>query len=415
MSKISWGNLMYSCDDISSKAKNLSDINREADIANDWLRCCALPLWSGIGFERDKQSFHEQLDFSLSPLASQRRVMVQARQIVVFSAAYLNGDCHAGKELALCAVESMLQNYEDREGRGGFVFSIDPRTGQLDDRRDLYAHAFVLFSLAWVLRLENRQSFKDAIERTLSFLELHLSDSVRGGYWDSMPRLDNKRSQNPHMHLLEAFIALYETTGERRFLDLSRQLRDLAVTKFLNLETGSLCEYFTDDWTVYPSLDKGIVEPGHLFEWSWLLSRFWSLSGEDQSLPIRSMMMRALKSGFSNDEGRIIDQIDEQGRSLLKTSRSWPHTEALKALTSISIIKPSVQNQLVANILQRLKNNYCPDDLKGGWYDQLNEDDVSVRPNIPASTLYHIYFGITAVKQFVDKGLTYEFTPGDVQ
>lgn len=326
--------------------------------------------------------------------------MVQARQISVFSAATLTGRFN-GAEIALIAVQNMIARYESADGRPGWVFSIDREAGALNSVRDLYAHAFVLFALAWAIRLEQRQAFFDAADRTLQFLDAQLSDPTAGGFWDSLPRLDNLRRQNPHMHLFEAFIALYEATGDPKFLERGRKLRNLAVERFLSANDGALREFFFDDWTVSPANGQGSVEPGHLFEWSWLLHQYQSASGEEQSESIAAMMRLARQSGLDEATGRIVDEIAEDGSIIAYTSRSWPHAEALKALTTIASDHGGGGDLAVAMILRRLMTRYCPPSLKGGWHDQMDADDNPIRPNIPASTLYHLYFGITAVEEFL--------------
>lgn len=326
--------------------------------------------------------------------------MVQARQISVFSAAALSGRYLPGGSLALLAAENMITRFESADGQPGWVFSIQPNNREINPVRDLYAHAFVLFGLAWVLRLEKRETFIDAVERTIEFLDQYMSDPVNGGFWDSCPRTDGFRRQNPHMHLFEAFIALYETTGDRRFLNRGRELRDLALNRFLVAEGGALRELFYSDWSVAPAAGQGHVEPGHLFEWSWLLWQYQNASGEDQSDPIMRMMKMAVINGLDGPSGRIVDQISERGEVIEKSSRSWPHAEALKAMTSIPAFLGGGDAAIAIAILSRLMSLYCPTKLRGGWADQLDENDQPVRPNIPASTLYHLYFGVTAIEKF---------------
>ncbi len=374
--------------------------------AANWLTGAALPLWSSVGFDSVSGSFHEQLDFGLRPKQdAPKRVMVQARQVSVFSAAALSGRFDSGRELALVAAENMIKRFEGTDGNAGFAYSLGPKINQFDPLRDLYAHAFVLFALAWAMRLEARRSFELAIERTIDFLDEHMTDRVHGGLWDSAPRTDDLRRQNPHMHLFEAFIALYESTGDRRFLARGKVLRDLAITRFLQPDGGALREYFKEDWSVSPGPGKGVAEPGHLFEWSWLLARYQDLSGEDQARPIGRMMKLAIECGIDAQNGRIVDQISEMGVVLSPTSRSWPHAEALKALTVVDVSHLVCADTLITEILRRVLKHYCPTSLNGGWQDQLDGEDRAVRPNIPASTLYHLYFGIAAVEDAVNASM----------
>lgn len=324
--------------------------------------------------------------------------MVQARQISVFASAALSGR-YPGEDLALIAAQNMIDRYEAADGSPGWIFAIGG-DGSTVPLRDLYAHAFVLFGLSWAIRLERRRSFLDAVDRTISFIETQMHDAAHGGYWDALPRQDTMRRQNPHMHLFEAFIALYEATGEARHLDSCHRLHRLVVGKMLAQEGGALREYFSDDWTVYPAEGQGRVEPGHLFEWSWLLTRYESLSGLDQSEPVKRMMTMAIEHGLDKQSGRIIDEIGEDGHARKTSSRSWPHAEALKAFTSVKPALGGADCAAMAAVLNRLMTTFCPAPLNGGWRDQMDENDQTAGHDIPASTLYHLYFGITAVEDW---------------
>ena len=374
-------------------------LTQELDRASQWLRKTALPLWSHAGFDVNRGAFHEQLDFSLAPSVSKpMRVMVQARQISVFSAAALSGRFVSGEHLALMAAQNMIDQYERADGAEGWIFSLSSDGRTSDPLRDLYAHAFVLFGLSWAIRLEPRRSFLEAMERTLSFIDERMKDTERGGYWDTLPRMDKLRRQNPHMHLFEAFIALHEATGEGRFLDVGAALCNLMLSRLLSPEGGALREYFSDDWSVYPAEGAGRVEPGHLFEWSWLLTRYQAISGKDQSDSIKRMMAMAIQYGLDKKTGRIIDEIAEDGRALKTSSRAWPHAEALKAFSAVPAELGGGDISAITAILRRFMTIYCSPSMGGGWQDQMDCEDRPSRPDIPASTLYHIYFGISSVE-----------------
>ena len=128
--------------------------------------------------------------------------------------------------------------------------------------------------LAWALRLGPDPRLEAAIAATLAVVDGPFADPVHGGCWDALPRPDALRRQNPHMHLFEALLALHETTGRADLLDRARALHALAVTRFLDPATGALREYYDDAWRVHPAPGAGRVEPGHLFEWAWLLRRY---------------------------------------------------------------------------------------------------------------------------------------------
>ena len=364
-----------------------------------WLRESALPLWGSRGFDAERGLFEEQLDFSGAPVTSvPQRVMVQARQTSVYAAAALSGVYPQGAALALRAARAMIDVYLAADGAGGWVFSVDRAGRIVDAKRDLYAHAFVLFALAWIMRLERDPVFEAAATATLEMIDKAFADPVSGGYWDCLPRADDLRRQNPHMHLFEAFVALYETTRRDDVLERCRGLRELALTRFFDPATGALREYFDNRWAVHPRPGAGSVEPGHLFEWAWLLRRYEAISGQDQSKPVAALIGLAMRHGLDAARGRIVDEIGEDGRVRAASSRSWPHAEALKALTEESVRGNPNYSLAIAPILARLSDVYCRNELEGGWVDHVDAEDRPIGKTMPASTLYHIYFGLAAVE-----------------
>jgi mannose-6-phosphate isomerase len=365
-----------------------------------WLRSEALPLWSTRGFDAARGAFEEQLDFAGDPvLRVPRRVMVQARQIASFAAAALSGCYPEGRALALTAGHALCRHYHAVDGAAGWVFSVDREGRVVDGRRDLYAHAFVLFALAWLLRLDRDRVFEEGAQATLDFIDRQLADAEHGGYWDCLPRPDALRRQNPHMHLFEALLALFETTGRDDLLERCRALRDLAVTRFLDPATGALRECFDESWRVVPAPGQGSVEPGHLFEWAWLLRRYEAVGGGDQRASVEALIALAMTAGLDRDSGRIVDEIGEDGQVRRASSRAWPHAEALKALASEAGRGDRRQEVAITAILERLMTAHCRPG--GGWVDHLDADDRPISRVMPASTLYHLYFGLTAVEDWL--------------
>jgi mannose/cellobiose epimerase-like protein (N-acyl-D-glucosamine 2-epimerase family) len=152
----------------SSAARCLSEAIADG---SRWLRQCALPLWGSRGFDKQGNAFEQQLDFSGKPVAGGgRRLMVQGRQVSVYAASALAGVFPEGAALASRAAHSMIENYFGRDGAVGSASSSD-RSGQVvNPKRDLYAHAFAIFALAWAMRLEQDRSFEAALAGTLAFL-----------------------------------------------------------------------------------------------------------------------------------------------------------------------------------------------------------------------------------------------------
>lgn len=374
----------------------MPELNAAMQRAESWLVGEALPKWTGVGFDPKRQCFEEQLGFDGKPVIEVPcRIMVQARQIATYSAAASCGRFPAGLQFAQAAAEAAIAGYHRVDGRPGWVFSIDRNGGIVSTRRDLYAHAFLLFAFSWLARATENERDLGMAYTILGEIDEIFPAPIYGGYLDAIPRHDLLRRQNPHMHLFEALLALHQTTGDRAVLERCRALTALATTRFIDPATGALRECYTDNWAVHPAPGQGSVEPGHLFEWAWLLRWYEEASGEDQSAAVERLLQLALSAGIDPLIGRIVDEIGEDGHLRATSSRSWPHAEALKALTVETIAGRADHTAVLAAILDRLSTVYCRSELAGGWVDHVDETDSPVSKVMPASSLYHFYFGLT--------------------
>jgi mannose/cellobiose epimerase-like protein (N-acyl-D-glucosamine 2-epimerase family) len=64
---------------------------------------------------------------------------------------------------------------------------------------------------------------------------------------------------------------------------MADEIAELALSKFIDPKSGGLREYYDGDWNAAPGVDGRIVEPGHQFEWAWLLLRWGQLAGRDDA------------------------------------------------------------------------------------------------------------------------------------
>ncbi|MCZ7660881.1 MAG: AGE family epimerase/isomerase [Xanthobacteraceae bacterium] len=220
-----------------------------------------------------------------------------------------------------------------------FKLSLDGRR-VLDATRHLYDQAFALFGLAWFHRLTGSAEALALADRTLAFLDARMRDPQAGGYlnaWiEGQAGMPLPRRQNPHMHLVEALLILAETSGRADHLDRARALVELFFARFRTGPHGFVTEYFTADWRPAPGADGARHEPGHHFEWIWILLRYARLAG-DRTLPGRlaDLLEASLARGIDRAPGMLaatFDEIDPQGAPLVTSKRLWPQTETVKAL-----------------------------------------------------------------------------------
>jgi mannose-6-phosphate isomerase len=343
----------------------------------DWYLGAALPLWWRAGAD-PRGGFHEALYHNGQPVLAPRRLRVQARQTAVYAgAAALGWD---GPADAACAhgLDFMLAKY--RRGDGLFRTLVDVDGAMIDDTATLYDQAFALYALAEAARaLPGRRTELEAIAHEA---RAALPRHAAGGFIETGPR---PFQSNPHMHMLEAALAWEAVSDDPAWAALADGIAVLAMERFIDPQ-GFLREFFASDWRPAEGPDGRIVEPGHQFEWAWLLDRYAAARGgpEGARAGVAAAVLYdiAAAHGVEPRRGVAINALDDSLQLLDPVARLWPQTERIKAA---AVFAPGEVPAAVTGL-----GVYLDTPVRGLWRDRLTPYEGFVEEPAPASSLYHI-------------------------
>ncbi|RYI98939.1 MAG: hypothetical protein EON47_18200 [Acetobacteraceae bacterium] len=316
----------------------------------DWMETAALPLWGAARYPDG--AFVEQLDAAGRPVPrAGRTTLAQARQIYVFA--------HAAV---------------------------------LDPVVELYDQAFVLLALAWLARAGEAGALGWA-HRTLDAIERRMRLGDTPGFANASPEAPGPRQQNPHMHLLEALLALHAAGGEARFATAARAMVALFRERLFDPATGTLAEYYGPAWQRLPEPWPGrTIWPGHHCEWAWLLDQARTLLGSDAGGEARALLGFARRHGREPRHGLLRYAVTEAGEVLDPTIRLWPQTEAVKAALALRPDwAPALLRGLMALHLARRP--------RGLWTETFDAGLRPVAGPIPATSLYHLFVAYAEVRR----------------
>lgn len=358
-----------------------------------WCTRVALPFWGEIGFDEASGSFHERLAFTGQPITSApQRTLVQGRQIAVFAQAARSGWFPGGGEHAIRAADTMISRHWGGNDQPGWVYSVAADGAIVDATRASYTQAFALFGLAWAYRLQPEARYLALADQTFAFMDRHLTLPPHGGFVTHKGPDVRERRQNPHMHLFEAALAWYDVTGESRFLARADQVFQLFEEKFFQPDTSILVEDFSDDWKPAAGARGRTFEPGHHFEWVWLLHTYAQHRERNVQHFADALYLKA--SRFGTSKGMIVDAVLDNGTIADRSFRSWPHTEALKAAASEHLKGRASMPDMAESLLETLETQFLGKPFPAGWLDHFNADGSMKVDFVPASTLYHIVFAL---------------------
>ena len=335
-----------------------------------------VPLWQGPGWNADMALPYEALDAGHQPLPPQRyRAMACARQLYLFSS--LIGQVPAAEERAAALFRSLQQHFHDAE-HGGWFYSIDPQGAPLDQRKDLYTHAFILFACAHYWGKVREPLVESVLNATLEVLAQRFATGD-GLYEASLDRdwssLDSGPLQNPLMHLAEAFLA---TLSVREDIAVQRALVELCTAmqkRFIDPHHSVLMEKplgAVDNW----------FEPGHQFEWYFLLESSPLLHGSKLHASLERAFVLTEQLGVDPQTGAVTAMLDLNGSAKDATQRIWAQAEYLRALT----LRPNSEG-LVQRQLQALQQRFLH---ARGWYECRDEQGEVSRKDMPSTTPYHL-------------------------
>jgi mannose-6-phosphate isomerase len=351
-----------------------ASLDQAADWFSRWLREFALPLWSTHGRDQARASFHEALGQDLVPLAGQRRSRVQTRQVWVYAnAAVLDGaDAYARIARQADAFHDACYRRPD----GLFAYAADAGGEITADFALLYDQAFAVLAWAALERATGQACAARALALRAAIQPLA---HPAGGYRESGAQ---PFQANAHMHLLEASLA-WEELGDASWQGLSDSLIALATDRFIDPDSGVLKEFFDERWTALADSEGGLVEPGHQFEWAWLLDRWSQVRGDDRLRPVAEKLYANGLRGIDRARNVAVGSLASDLLIRDAATRVWPQTEWLKAALIFGAPGDALR---AAGALA----GFLHTDHPGLWRERMAADGTLSTEPAPATSLYHI-------------------------
>lgn len=356
-----------------------------------------LPTWSKSGFDEACGQFVEYLELDGSAQkAGEVRTRTVARQIYVHAhAAHLGVAPSDSLAMAEQAFENLHRIAWFSGKRGGYVRSFNRHTELITDPvRDLYDNACVLLALSWLLTATAKDVYRRQIDQTILAVDRTLADPFGGWAEDSDGTLP--RRQNPHMHYLEATLALCENNRTSMHMRSEGKTFALLRSHFLVAPDGPLHEFFGPRWELADRYGSDRLEPGHMCEWVWLTSRHDNLARSDNTKTCLDLFSTALAVGRTPGSLFLVDIVSAD-KPISPSRRLWPQVEMLKAFMALHerLGFPGYRTE-ADEVASAILAAYMTDVPHGCWHDCLDLNEVPTGRTIPASSLYHLWTAVAA-------------------
>jgi mannose/cellobiose epimerase-like protein (N-acyl-D-glucosamine 2-epimerase family)/glycosyltransferase involved in cell wall biosynthesis len=370
----------------------MSDLAGEAAALRRWLFDTALPLWWKVGADHDRGGFHEAIDQDGRPVAHPHRARSIARQAFSYCEAGRLGWSGPWQAAAQHALDYFGRHFVRADGTVVSVVGLDGRAH--DASFDLYDQAFALLAYAAGHReLGAAAGWRRQALALRNTLELSWRHPLGGFLEDPAGRLPQRA--NPHMHLLEAALAWVALDADPAWRRMADGIAALCLDKLIDPASGALREFFAADWSPAPGLSGRICEPGHHYEWAFLLDRWARLTGRGKPDAVSRLIAFADARGLDPRRGVAINSVLADGGVHDPVARLWAQAERVRAY-----LAERRSDDDVAAAVKGLRR-FLATSRPGLWFDQLTPDDTFVVEPARATSLYHLVGAIAELSAAV--------------
>ncbi len=344
----------------------------------------------GFGWLRDDGKVDTKRDIEL---------WITCRMTHVFSIADLMGRAQAA-DLADHGIDALRGALRDSDN-GGWFAATDGARATIATKQ-AYGHAFVVLAAASATAA-GRDGARGVLDEALGVVDSYFWDEEEGMAWEAFDadwsHPDPYRGMNANMHLVEAYLAAADVTGDHALLRRAVRVTERAIHGFARHNNWRLPEHFTIDWQ--PDLDYNRDSPahpfrpfgatiGHLLEWSRLtIHAAASLEQSGIAAPewmipsARSLYATAIREGWNVDGAPgFVYTIDWEGRPVVRERMHWVAAEAIAAAAALYL---KTRNDDYADDYRRwwqFAGAHHLDQAGGSWHHELDAH------NSPSATVW---------------------------
>lgn len=354
-----------------------------------------LDYWKNNTIDYDNNGFIGHIDYpNIKREKSNKGIILNARILWTFSAAsnYYQDDRYA--DLCRRSYYYLKSFFRDIE-HGGVFWELDYIGNPVNRKKQVYAHAFVIYALSEYYVFSKNDIVKNWAIELYCFLEDKAHDNKNGGYleafnddWSDIDdmRLSEKdineaKTMNTHLHVLEAYTSLYRIYQDPKLENSLRKLVDLFLNKFLSQEEGHLHLFFDEEWV----LKSFIFSYGHDIETAWLLlEAVYVLNDEvlynkvkEKAIFISDVF---IEEAIDSDGG-VMNEINSKTGEVDTDRHWWQQAEAVVGLYKVYEITSDEKYIDAALLIWRFINDKVIDHKYGEWFwliDKNGDYDVKV-------------------------------------
>jgi len=367
-------------------------LERWRDELEEELRTNILGFWMKNTVDERNGGFVGEIksDMTVLPEAD-KGLVLHARILWTFATAYRIYKDEAYLEMARRAYEALDIMFRDRE-HGGLYWVVDVSGNAAQDKKQVYGQAFVIYALSEYYRAAGTEEALEWAQELYRLIEKHAYDNVHRGYVEALARdwsetndlslsgkdLNERKSMNTHLHVLEAYTNLFRVWKPEGLRMKLAELIDIHLDLIVDKNNHHFRLFFDDEW----NSKSDHVSYGHDIEGSWLLCEAAEVLGDEGRIArvnaeALAMADATLAEGTDSDGG-IYNEADGHGH-IDYTKDWWPQAEAMVGFINGYQLSGNSSLLLAALGSWTFTKRYISDSENGEWHWQVSREGV---PNL---------------------------------
>lgn len=362
-----------------------SEFGEELVAIADW--------WLRHAVDHELGGFYGEVNVDNTPVKNASKgIVLNSRILWFFSEVALEVNNTEYRQAAKRAYDYIAHYFFDKE-HGGVYWELDAQGNVINPKKQVYAQAFTIYALTAYYQLTQDQAALASALNCFELLENKTIDRDHEGYLEAFTRewgviddarlsekdLNFPKSQNTHLHILEAYTTLNKIHPTPAISAALRYNIELFDKYIIDKNTYHLRMFLDNDWKDH---SPGVTY-GHDIEASWLIAK--ALESLGDNVYTKALMPTLIKIAEvtlhegAGAHGHIIDAYDFATKMHSPDIVWWVQAEALVGFLFAYSETGKTQYLNAAETIWEFIKKFQIDKKNGEWFWLANMGDVQVK------------------------------------
>ena len=360
------------------------------------LRGNILPFWLTHTRDYERGGFFGEISHDLKVSKdAERGSLLTSRILWTFASAQRHYPQSDYLMMAKWAYEDLVTRFWDAKN-GGVYWSASAEGKPLRTRKQVYGQAFAIYAMTEYFRVTQDPVALDRSIQLYKLLEQHARERQFGGYLEAFRDdwgviedvrlseidMNSPKSQNTHLHVMEAYTNLLRVWPDEGLRRTQRDLVETMITRILNNTTHHLGLFFSKDW----KLETDRISYGHDIEAAWLLHEAALVVGDADLLKrVRQVAVeiaRVTAEQAIEPDGSLLYEGTPKGVTLTY-KEWWPQAEGAVGFVDAYQINGDEKYLTTGLRLWDFIEHNLVDHERGEWYRAVTrEGEKNLDPKV---------------------------------